>query len=86
MNKVEAQAVYELANSDLDFSLVDTSNLVGYGLRDFQPVHVTIEMAAKELRYHAMQFNGQWDSVAMEEFFECAKRSFIMLTKVPDKV
>jgi hypothetical protein len=67
MTKHEFNRVFELANTNTDFSKVDTEVLFGCGLPDFQPVTCTIQCAAAFIRWQALQLNGEWDSVALNE-------------------
>lgn len=60
-------------------SEVDNSILFGYGLPDFKPVHTTLEAVAKTIRWQALQFNGQWDSEALNEIAELGRRNFLVL-------
>jgi hypothetical protein len=62
-----------------DLSNVDDSVLYGYGLPNFKPVHTTLEAVAKVIRWQALQFNGQWDSVALNEVAELGRRNFLVL-------
>jgi hypothetical protein len=82
MNKHEAKAAFQIACSDVDLSNVDNSVIFGYGLPGFIPVAVTLEMVAKEMRHHAMQLNGEWNSEALQEVINCGRRSFIILDLV----
>jgi len=67
MLRSEFQRAFDLAKSEADFTLVDTTSLFGYGLPDFQPVVATIEAVAATLRWQALQLNGHWDEEALNE-------------------
>lgn len=76
----EFKAAFALAkDTSLDFSGVDNSNMLGYGLPDFKPVHVTLEAVAKEIRWNAYQFDGTWNADALEEVAKLGRRNFIVL-------
>ena len=56
-----------------NLSHVDDTILHGLYLPTFKyPVYTTIEIVARMLR-DFIQFNGQWDSVALNEFATIAK-------------
>ena len=56
-----------------NLSHVDDTILHGLYLPDFRyPVYTTIEIVARLLR-DFIQFNGEWDSVALHEFATIAK-------------
>jgi len=67
MNKAEFQRAWEVANSDKDLSDVDDTILDGFGLRDFEPVTVTIEVVAKMLRWQCFYIFGVVDQEALTE-------------------
>jgi hypothetical protein len=79
MNKHEAKAAFQIACSDADLSNVDNDVIIGYGLPNFTPVNVTLEMVAKEMRHHAMQLNGKWDSEALQQVIDCGRKRFIII-------
>jgi hypothetical protein len=80
MTKTEfAQAFAIAKDSSRDLSNVDTGHMFGYGMYDFVPVHVTLEQVAKEIRWHALQFNGEWNGQALNEVAKCGRRNFIVL-------
>lgn len=80
MTKHEFNAAFKIANDfSIDLSNVDDSHLYGYGLPDFKPVHVTLEQVAKEIRWAALQFNGEWNGSVLDEVAKLARRNFIVL-------
>jgi len=80
MTKHEFTAAFKIANDfSIDLSNVDDSHLYGYGLPDFKPVHVTLEQVAKEIRWAALQFNGEWNGEALDEVAKLGRRNFIVL-------
>lgn len=68
MDKNDFRRAVQLASRP-DFSYLDYDDTVlhGIGLPGFQPVTTTIEIVAANLKYHALQFNGQWNSEALNE-------------------
>lgn len=80
MTKNEFNAAFNIAkNFSVDLTNVDSSHMFGYGLPDFEPVHVTLEQVAKEIRWAALQFNGQWNGEALDEVAKLGRRNFIVL-------
>lgn len=67
MNKAEFQRAYALAVSDTDLSGADDSLLDGFGLPDFEPVAVTVEAAARTIRWQCVMLNGQIDAEALND-------------------
>ena len=83
MNKAEAKAAFQIAcDRNVDLTDVDNSVIFGYGLKDFVPVNVTLQMVAKEMRWHALQLDGKWDSSALQQVIDSGRRSFIILDLV----
>lgn len=74
MTRKEIAAALTIAKSDRDLSEVDYSVLTGVGLPGFKPVDTTIEIVAKLLRDHVVQFNGLEDSVELDNVSWCLKR------------
>lgn len=71
MTKTEFKKVWNRANKDVDtLYTIDDSILHGCALPDFTPVSVSVEVAAIFLRRHAMQLNGEWDMLAVNEVKE----------------
>jgi hypothetical protein len=62
-----------------DLSDVDDSNLFGYGLSSFHPVHTTLEAVAKTIRWQALQWNGQWDAEQLDQVAKLGRKNFIVL-------
>lgn len=80
MTKNQFDAAFNIAkNVSIDLTNVDSSHMFGYGLPNFNPVHVTLEQVAKEIRHHALQFNGEWDGEALNEVANLGRRNFIVL-------
>lgn len=51
----------------------------GFGLSDYQPKHITIEMLADLISYQCWNFSGSWDQAALNEIAEHGKRKFIVI-------
>jgi len=72
MTKAEFQAAFAIAdNSEIDLTDVDDSVLFGCGLPGFKPVAITLEAAAKHIRWQCGNIfykdGGKWDSEALNE-------------------
>lgn len=80
MTKAEFKQVFEIANNfSIDLNDVDSDNIHGYALPDFQPINVTAKAVAKALRHHALQFDGNWSAEGLDEFARWGKRAFIIV-------
>jgi hypothetical protein len=82
MTKDEAQAAWEIAESNTDLSGVEDDHLHGFGLPGFAPVHTTLEAVALLLRWQGKRFDGSWDMDAVNEVFNCGRYRFIILNGV----
>jgi hypothetical protein len=51
MNKKEFSSAIKIAESQKDLSSLDLSVFFGFGLKDFQPVYVTLDSIAALIRY-----------------------------------
>lgn len=51
----------------------------GFGLPDFQPVHVTLRQVAELMRWQALQFNGEWNAEALQEIAKHGRQKFIII-------
>lgn len=72
-------AVAMARNSDVDLSAYDDGILDGFGLPEFKPVHVVLEVAAKCIRWQCCQLNGGIDNEALEQCREAFRhRVFIV--------
>ena len=58
-------------------NMLDSFN--GFGLRDFEPVTVTLAHVAELVRYHAMQFNGELNAEALDEIRKYGRQKFIVV-------
>jgi len=80
MTKNQFQTAFAIAKDfNIDLSEVDDSTHFGFGLREFVPVHTTLEAVAKTIRWQALQFNGQWNAEALDEVAQCGRKNFIVL-------
>lgn len=70
MNQRQFQKACDLAFSDVSLLHVDDSLLSGYGLPDFKPVCVTLEAAARTIRWQCQMMSGE---VSQEGLDECRK-------------
>jgi len=48
----------------------------GFGLPNFQPVYVTVFQVARLIRWQAVQLNGEFDQVALDEVKRCGRNRF----------
>lgn len=67
MNRKEFSDALTIARSDRDLSDFDDAILFGFGLPDFTPVSVVIEVAAKTIRWQCVTLAGGIDNKALEE-------------------
>jgi len=58
---------------------VDDSILDGSGLPGFKPVTVTLQAAAKFIKWHCMYLNGQWGSEELNEMREISKKRWLIV-------
>lgn len=79
MTKNELTKAFEIASSNEDLSLIDDSNLCGFGLKSFTPVHTTLKAVAKIIRWQALRLNGTWDAEALQEVCFFAKSKFLII-------
>jgi hypothetical protein len=78
MTKQNLRRAFEIAkqgNSKYDsLSWAD-----GFGMSDYQPQHITIDMLANLISYQCRCFDGSWDQAALNEIAEHGKRKFIVI-------
>jgi hypothetical protein len=79
MTKQQFSEALKIAQSDRDLSDVNNDVILGYGLPDFKPVYVTLEMVAKEIRWHAYSLHGELLSEPLNEVARFARRSFLII-------
>lgn len=80
MTRDEMKAAVELAKSDATLEGEDLDIFNGFGLPDFNPIHVTIRAVAALIRWQAQQFNGQFDAEALNEIAERGRRRFLIIS------
>lgn len=73
-----AQARTLAQEPTFDTSNVDDSILYGCGLPGFQPVHVTLPVVAKFLRWQCCLLNGGWDAEAYDECCNILRRKAML--------
>lgn len=78
LTKQEFSNALTLANSDTKLD-GDLSVFEGFGLEGFNPVYCTVEQVASLIRYQCLQFNGNLDSLALNEIGRHGKRKFIII-------
>lgn len=80
MNAQQFSAAVAMArSSEVDLTAYDDTILFGFGLPDFQPVSVVLEVAAKCIRWQVCQLNGGIDNEALEECREFFRRRVIIV-------
>ena len=76
MNKAELNEALAVAKSNADLSMEDISIFDGFGLSDFQPVHVTIGQVARLIRYQCQQMDGGYDAENFNDIAEFGRKRF----------
>ena len=79
MTKSEFTKAFKLAKSAATLSDSENELFYGFGLKDFKPIHCTIEGVAKIIRWQCEQFNGDWDMEALNEIAYFGKKRFIII-------
>lgn len=80
MTKPEFAKAFELAKSNKELSDNGAELMMGCGLPDFKPVHVTLEMVAKLIRWQAQYIFGDgWDMEEVDSLAHIAKKNFIVI-------
>lgn len=62
-----------------DLSQVDDSAIFGCGLPGFKPVFVTVKQVAKFIRWQSLCLNGNFDSEAIAECAQIARKVFVTI-------
>ena len=70
------QAVQIAALGSNGYGDADDSILYGCGLSDFKPVTVTLKQVARFINWQAMQFNGEWNAIELDNCAAIAKKKF----------
>lgn len=80
MTQQQLQQALEIAKSDEDLinesCQIDIFN--GFGLGNFQPVHVTLKQVAALIRWQCFQFNGAIDAVELNNLAYKGRKKFII--------
>lgn len=79
MTREEFSEAVAIARSGECLIDCDDSVLFGYGLPDFEPVVVTIEVAAKAIRWQCVLLNGEVDIVELNSVFDSFKRKVLIV-------
>jgi len=89
MTKDEFNTVFAIATSTQDLSGYDDSPLYEFGLREFQPVTVELQAAAKCLRWQCICFDGSVDVFGLNEcarFFQRRVDVIVTVSATADRV
>ncbi len=78
MTKQQFDKAVTLARTTLDLN-DDDEVLYGCALPNFKPVTVTLEAAAKFIRWHCVQLNGQVDSEALNEMRNISRKKWLVV-------
>ena len=83
MTAAEFKAAVALAKNpsvDLIAETRDCADIFdGFALTDFQPVTVSLQQVAGLIAYQALQFNGEWDNIALNEIRTSGRKKFIIV-------
>ena len=79
MNKVELAKALELSKTRKVSDPTDISIFAGFALRDFRPIHTTIDAVAALINWQCLQFNGQYDLIALDEIASHGRKKFIII-------
>ena len=79
MNKSELKKIMKIANGKEDLSNVDMEKFLGCAFPSFEKVHATSREVAHLFRWQAMQFNGEWDGIELDNCCKIARDKFIIL-------
>jgi hypothetical protein len=79
MTKDEMKQALTLAKTRKVKEPTDISIFAGFGLRDFEPVNVTLDSVAALISWQALQFNGEWDAEALNEIAIAGRKKFIII-------
>jgi hypothetical protein len=78
MTKQQFDKAVALARSQADLSQVDDTALDGCALPHFKPATVTLEAAAKFIRWQCLCLNGQMDGEALNEIREISRKRWLI--------
>lgn len=79
MTKNELTQALKIAKSDTNLD-PDTSIFMGFGLKEFKPVYVTLELVAMLIRYQCFYIFGDGiDSEALNEIAVFGRKRFMIV-------
>jgi hypothetical protein len=76
VNKQELAKALDLAKNRKVKEPTDISIFAGFGGRDYQPVFVTLDAVAALINWQCLQFNGQYDAMALNEIAQAGRTKF----------
>jgi hypothetical protein len=76
MTKAEMAKAFELAKTRIVKEPTDISIFAGFALSDFKPVCVTLDTVAALINWQCLQFNGQYDPIALDEIAYTGRHKF----------
>jgi hypothetical protein len=83
MNKSELTKAFEIAQKPIETDMDKINSAIaifdGFGLSDFQPVHVTLRQIAILMRWQALYFNGDWDMKEINDIAYVGRKKFIVI-------
>ncbi len=80
MNKQEFARAYKLAKKDAKVPIKsDIEIFMGFGLKDFEPVYVTIAQVAKLINYSSLMSNGKYESNALKDIAFHGEKKFTII-------
>ncbi|MCK9369892.1 hypothetical protein M0R04_08310 [Candidatus Dojkabacteria bacterium] len=79
MNKQELTQAVTMAKDRTVKEPTDISIFGGFGLKDFEPVYVTLDKVAALINWQCLQFNGEYDAEALNEIAIAGRKKFIII-------
>lgn len=76
MTKQEFAKAFELAKTRKVKEPTDISIFGNFARSYFKPVYVTLDMVAALINWQALQFDGEWDAVALNEVAQHGRHKF----------
>lgn len=78
MTKSELSAALKIAKSDKELH-EDLSIFLGYGLKNFDKIYVTLDAVAKLIRYQCIQFDGSIDTEKLNSLAYHSRQKFMVI-------
>jgi len=78
MRLQDFKAAFNIAVGDEELS-ESLDEFDGFAMPGFQPVTVTTRQVAALMRWQALQFNGRWDSHALNTIRQFGRRRFVVV-------